>query len=433
MKLIQLIPGAGNTFYCENCLRDNGLVKALRRLGHDAVKVPLYLPILTDEPGATTEVPVFFGGINVYLQQKLSLFRKTPRWIDRLFDAPPLLRWAANKAGMTRATDLAETTLSMLRGEDGYQAKELHRLVTWLASEESVDVVHISNVLLAGMAAPIKQEMGTPVICTLQDEDIFVDPLPEPHRTEVWDTIAERAQDIDAFIAVSEYYKTHMLDKLQIPAEKIHVIYNGINVEDYPHAAVTSNPPVIGYLERQCTEKGLHLLAEAFVLLKKRGRVPHVKLRIAGGHTADDLSYIRRVRRQLEKEALLTDVEFLPNLTREEKLEFLRGLSVLSVPAVHQEAFGIYVIEALGAGVPVVQPAHGAFPELLDMTGGGKLSTPHDADSLADVLESLLLEPETAAELGRRGREVVRARFSVERMAEEFARVMQKVGPSVAL
>jgi len=433
MKIVNLTPGAGNTFYCENCLRDNGRVKTLRNLGHDVIAVPLYLPALTDEPAACSkDVPIFFGGINVYLQQKSSLFRKTPRWIDRIFDSPKLLKWVAGKASMTRYEELAETTLSMLRGEEGLQSKELDRLVTWLAAEEPPDVVHFSNALLLGMARQIKERLNVPVVCSLQDEDIMADALPEPYLTLVWETLAQRAAEVDAFIAVSNYYKDFMLERLKIPSDRVHVVYNGINLEGYElagqsHAATLPNPPVIGYLERQCRDKGLHALVDAFIVLKERNSVPGLKLRIAGGKTGDDEPFVQEIQQRITDSGLSNEVEFLSNLNREEKLDFLRTLSVMSVPAEHREAFGLYIIEALAAGVPVVQPRHGAFPEILEITGGGVLCEPDDAEALATAIETLLLNPERIRELGMQGRKVVLDNFGVEQMAYGVVRVLEKV------
>ena len=428
MKIIKLTPGAGDTFYCENCLRDSGRVKTLLKLGHDVIVVPLYLPLMTDEPEAcSSNIPIFFGGINVYLQQKSALFRKTPRWIDRIFDSRKLLKWAAGKAGMVRYEDLGETTLSMLRGEEGRQAKELDRLVEWLAAEEPPDVVHFSNALLLGMVRRIKEELRVPVVCSLQDEDILVDALLEPHRQLVWETLARRAADVDAFISVSNYYKNFMCARLGIPDDRAHVVYNGIDLEGYKPAASPPDPPVIGFLERQCRDKGLHTLAEAFVMLKKSGRVPGLKMRVAGGKTADDEPYVQEIQYRLAEQGLSEDVEFLPKLNRDERLAFLRTLSILSVPAEHKEAFGMYVIEALASAVPVVQPSHGAFPELLEATGGGILCEPNDAQSLATAIETLLLNPEHAHELGNQGRKAVLSNFSVEQMTHDVLRVLEKV------
>ena len=427
MRIVQLIPGSGNAFYCENCLRDSSLFRTLNKQGHDVVRVPLYLPIVSDEFNCYADKSVFYGGINVYLQQKSALFRKTPRWIDRALDSPRLLKWAASMGGMTKAEDLGEMTMSMLRGEEGRQRKELERLVAWLTSGNPPDVVHISNALLVGMVRRIKEELHVPVVCSLQDEDMWVDALPESQRESAWEILAQRAAEIDAFISVSKYYKELMCDRIRIPAKRVHVIYSGIELAGYQQSDLPTDPPVIGFLERQCREKGLDVLLDAFSSLRKDNPKRDLKMRIAGGRSASDNPFLKRIRQQLAKDGLSDDVEFLPSLNYQERLAFLQSLSIMSVPAEHKEAFGMYVIEALACGVPVVQPRHGAFPEVLDMTGGGVLYEPNGAPELADAIEALLLDPDHARELGRVGRKAVFENFSVERMAHDAVKVLESV------
>ena len=176
MKIIQITPGTGDSFYCDNCLRDAALVTAMRSISHDVVMVPMYLPVSSDSNQALDNTPIFFGGINVYLQQKSKLFQKTPRWLDRLFDSPKLLAWLARKSKMTNARDLAETAISMMRGEHGRQAKELNRLIEWLDSQDNrPDIICLSNILLAGLSESFKKKLGVPIVCLLQDEDAFLD------------------------------------------------------------------------------------------------------------------------------------------------------------------------------------------------------------------------------------------------------------------
>ncbi|MHC4639143.1 MAG: glycosyltransferase family 1 protein, partial [Planctomycetota bacterium] len=176
MRIAQFTPGAGDNIYCENCLRDAALVRAFRKLGHEVLMIPLYLPLRVDGTEQLSNAPIFFGGINVYLQQQSAIFRKTPRWIDRIFDMRKLLEWVSGRSGMVDAHVLGKTTISMLEGEDGRQVKELKRLVNWLSEKENKpDIVCLSNALLAGMAGRIKQKTGVPVVCMLQDEDQFLD------------------------------------------------------------------------------------------------------------------------------------------------------------------------------------------------------------------------------------------------------------------
>ncbi len=432
MRIVHITPGSGDTFYCENCIRDDIDVHALRRAGHDAMMVPLYLPPLLEGGEQVPEGPIFFGGINVYLQQKFSLFRRTPRWLDRLFDAPALLRWVGRRARMTDARALGETTLSMLRGEHGRQAKELERLVAWLAGEGRVDVVVLSNALLIGLARRIKQALGPAVACLLQDEDTFLDELPEPLRGRAWETISRRAEDVDVFIAVSRYYGEAMRRRLELPADKLRVVYAGISPAGYAPAEAPSDPPAVGYLSRMCRTKGLDILAEAFIMLKADSRFAGLKLRVAGGKTADDDAFIGAVHSRLEEAGVLADTEFLGNLHLAARQQFLPALRVLSVPERRGEAFALYVLEALAAGVPVVLPARGAAAELVEATGGGLVCEPDDPASLAEALAKLLMDADHARRLGLAGRQVVLERFTAERTAAELAGIYQEAAPRAA-
>jgi hypothetical protein len=176
MNIVQITPGAGG-MYCGNCFRDNALVAELRAMGHSTLMVPLYLPMTLDEPDQSNGVPIFFGGISVYLEQKSSLFRRLPDWLRNVLASPRLLKWASGSAAKTRPEDLGEIALSMLRGEEGNQVAELEQLVEWLRGQPKPDVIFLSNALLAGMAKRLRDELQAPVICMLQGEDGFLDSL----------------------------------------------------------------------------------------------------------------------------------------------------------------------------------------------------------------------------------------------------------------
>ena len=221
MKIAQIVPGVGNASTCVNCLRDAALLREFRKLGHEVLLVPLYLPFHPDP-----QAPIFFGGINVYLQQKSILFRKTPRWFDRIFDNQKLLEWSSRKFQMVNAKLLGQTTVSMLKGRDGYQAKEFDRLISWLDKKENrLDVVCLSNALLAGLAKPLKQTINAPIICLLQGEDKFLDELTPPYNQQGWSILAECVHEIDAFIAIDQPYAGVMKNKLKIGQDKMHVVY----------------------------------------------------------------------------------------------------------------------------------------------------------------------------------------------------------------
>ena len=428
MRIVQISPGSGDNFYCENCLRDAALVKAMRRLGHDVLMVPLYLPLQSDKTERLTNAPIFFGGVNVYLQQKFNLFRKTPRWIDRFFDSRRLLEWAGRKAGMTNARDLGETTISMLQGEHGRQVKELDRFVDWLETEEDKpDVVCLSNILLGGLARRIKERLGVPVLCLLQDEDDFLDGLTSPYAERAWTVVRERAQEVDGFVAVTRYFADAMLERLKVDADRMHVVHMGIDLDDYAPGDAQPVVPTLGYLSRMCAGRGLETLVDAFLRIKERDALRSAKLRISGGKLGSDEPFVERMRKKLQAAGVGADVEFVDTFDRESRLAFLQALTVLSVPESRPVAYGLYVLEALAMGVPVVEPAIGSFPETIEMTGGGVLYEPNTLERLVESLEPLLLDGQAARRLGAEGRAGVSKAFHIERTAEQTVRVYEHV------
>ncbi len=434
MKIILITPGTGS-YYCGVCMRDNALATELIRQGHDAMMLPLYLPLQLDETAASPDAPTFFGGINVYLQERFSIFRHTPRWLDRVFDLPGFLKMAGKRQGNANPELIGRTTCSMLQGEQGHQRKELRRLIAWLKTQEKPDAIWLSTMLLTGFARELRRELGVPVLASLQGEDEFLDGLPKPWNRRAWEIVIERSRDVDLFISPSRFYTKLMTGRMRLQPERLRLIPNGISAEGYGEPAPLPVPPVIGYLARMREEKGLGLVVEAFIMLKKRPDFEAVKLRVAGAMTAADEIYVAKLKVELAAAGLANAVEFLANIDRDEKVRFLKGLTLLSVPAIYPEAFGLYVLEAWAAGVPVVQPRHAAFTELVEATGAGRLFEADRADELASEWSQYLAAPTIAREAGLRGREAVfNGDYSIARMAENFLAATREVAgaPAVA-
>ncbi len=425
MKILQITPGAGG-MYCGACFRDNALVGAFRRLGHSATLLPLYLPLTLDEADESRGAPIFFGGINVYLEDKSAWFRKLPRFLTRWMDASWLLRYSGKYASRTRPEDVGDLTVSMLQGEEGHQARELGPLIEWLRDHEKPDVVNISNVLLMGLVRRLKSELNVPVVATLQGEDTFLDALPEANRASAWAELSARGREVDQYIAPSRYFGELMQRRMGFDADRLNVVPNGITLSGYETTTAPSDPPVLGYFARMCEDKGLDTLVKAYLLLKQRESTRRLRLKIGGGLGPSDEPLVKRLKSEMERQGCLADVSFHPNLDRTEKLAFFRDLTVFSVPSEYGESFGLYVIEALAAGVPVVQPRHAAFPEIIESTGGGTLCEPSDPKALADGIESLLADPSRAREMGERGRTAVFEKHSVDVMAEQVAGVYRR-------
>lgn len=429
MKSIHILPGSGDNFYCENCVRDNATVRALLGIGQEVVAVPMYLPQRVERVDAISKAPVFYGGVNAYLQQVSGFFRWTPRWVDRLFDSRFLLRLAARRAGSVRASALGDLTLSVMKGEDGKQKKELDRLLRWLESVERPDVVHLSTPLLMGIGLAIRKRFDLPLVCTLQDEHVWIDAMDEPHRSQCWETMAAGGREVAAFIAVSGWFGEVMKERLRIDPDRLHVIHIGVDPGDPPPAR-PPGPPAIGWLARMAESMGLPVLVEAWLRLRKTERHRAVRLHLSGGQTADDGPFLERLRARFAREGVSGDVTFFDEFGPADRRAFLDTLSVLSVPTPDGVAFGTYILEAGARGVPVVQPRIGAYPELVGATGGGVLYEPNDADALAGALGKLLDDEPGRAELGRRGRESVVRSFGLDTMARKMTELYQNIVPA---
>ena len=419
MKILQIIPGSGGSFYCGNCLRDSKYVEAIRKLGHEVVKLPMYLPLFADEQDLNRS-PVFYGAISIYLKQQYPIFRKAPEWFDNFLNSPLMLNLAANFSGSTRPKGLEEMTISMLLGEEGQQKEELERMVDWIANHYNPDVIHLSNALLLGLAHRIKQRINVPVVCSLQDEDVWVDGLEESFKKRTWQLMAEKAENVDQFIAVSDFYAKEMKGKMDLPDNKLDRLHIGVDPEDYPWLPVSEKGRNIGFVSRMCYENGLDILADAFIELKKQKGFEDVKLILTGGSTGDDTKFISRVLNNLKVHGLSDQVEIHNDFKCEGLKQFYKKVSVLSVPVRRGEAFGMYLLESMASGVPVVQPALGAFPEIIQKSGGGVVYEANVPKQLAGVLAALLSDSDQLQKLSLNGREGVGKYFNIYRQAEEL-------------
>ena len=425
MRLAYITAGAAG-MYCGSCIHDNALAAALARTATDVALIPTYTPLHTDEENVALD-RVFYGGVNIFLQQQWSFFRRTHRFFDRLLDSPWLIRTLAHFGSATDARALGPLTVSILAGEEGNQQKELDRLVAWLQRDFKPDLIQLTNALFAGMARQLKAQLGVPVLCALQGEDLFLDGLVEPYKTRAHDLLRQRAQDIDAFIAPCAHYQERMAEYLQVPRSKIHVVPLGLNLTGHGREPTAADGPCkVGYLARICPEKGFHLLVDAFRQLKEQPEFSALRLEAAGYLSAYDKPYFAEQVRKIRRWGLADSFTYHGVVDRGEKIRFLSSLHVFSVPAVYAAPKGLPVLEALANGIPVVQPDHGAFPEIIAATGGGLLVQPDSAESLAHQLAALLRDEKRRHLLGQTGQEAVHTRFHADAMAAETRAVYEQ-------
>ncbi len=427
LRIVYLTAGAASR-YCGSCLHDNGLAKSLRALGEDILLVPTFTPLRTDEENVSLD-RIFFGGVNVYLQQHSALFRHTPWFIDRLFDSPRLLNWLSRRSAGMEAAKLGALTVSTLQGEHGRQRKEIEKLVRWLESEARPDVIHLSNALLLGMAEPLRKRLSVPIVCGLAGEDWFVEQLKEPHYSEVRSLLRQRAGEVDTFVAYNRYFADFMADYMSINRSRTEVIRHGLDLDGHRLRTQTasSEPLTIGYFGRIAPEKGLHLLVESFATLNSDPALPPVRLRIGGYKSSGDEPYYETLLSQIKRLGLADRFEYVGELDRPQKIAFLHSIDVMGMATIYHESKGLSVLEAFANGVPVVAPRHGAFPEMIEHTSGGLLCEPNNPADLAAKLRQFIVDRTLIDEHGRRGHAAIHTHYSAADMARQHRELYRRV------
>jgi glycosyltransferase involved in cell wall biosynthesis len=411
MRIVHITAGAGH-MYCGSCLRDNVLARGLLEAGHDVVLVPTYTPTKTEGRDLSID-RVFMGGINVFLQEHVPLFRRVPRALSRWLDSNALLRLATRRGVSVDPHQLGRLTVSMLRGTDGPQHRSVLELVRFLADDLSPEVVNIPNSLLVALAPAVKRELGVPVVCTLQGEDHFLEGLGEPYRTEALGLIREHTKSVDAFVAVSRFGAECMSEYLGIERSRIHVVPLATDFEGHAPARLDTGPFTIGYLARVAPEKGLHVLCDFYRRLREVPGLPPSRLVVAGYLAPEHRGYIEGVHQQMAGWGLADQFEYRGELDRAGKLAFLQELSVLSVPSPKATQKGLFLLEAMASGVPVVQPLLGVFTEVVESTGGGVLTVPGDTDDWVRAIRDLWEHVERREQLGAAAYDGVRAHYGV--------------------
>jgi Glycosyltransferase len=424
MKIVYLITGSGGSFYCGNCYRDMIYLRAIRKVpGITASAIPLYLP--PDDTNIETglDKKVFFGAISMYLREKVPFLRNMPVFMDKLFDSAPMLKIAAHRAGSTRTEGLEEMTLNMIKGENAFPEKELQRLVDYLTRDGKPDIIHLSNALIIGLARRIKKKLDVKIVCSLLNEDDWIDEMAEPYQSRAWKLISKEASNVDAFLTPSNYYKEMFISKTGISGDNFQVIPLGIDPGDLAKIEKRDNYPAIGYFCRINFQNGFDKLVDAFIELKTANDLPGLTLHVSGGYTGDDKPFIADQIRKIKTNGLKSFVRIYPEFHGNSKQEFFSNIDVMSVPVRKHDGYGLYLLEANAAGVPVVQPATGAFPEIVARTMGGITYSPDSVTELSTSLLQLLKDNDFRSGLGKQGKEKVLTELSLEKMSEGLSRV----------
>ena len=419
MKILFVIPGSGDSFYCGNCFRDSLYVSALRQAGHEVLVMPLYLPLTDGSFQADT--PLFFPATTTYVRHSFFRRRPMPKWLGRLFGSQSALKFAASLAGSTSAKGMEDITLSMIYGDDNVFHEQVGSLIDWIEKHERPDIIHFSSSLLIGIAKAIKLRIQIPIVCSLQDEEIWIDSLKVKFSEIAWKGILENISYVDKYVTTSDFYRKVALSKIP-QLQEIEVIYPGVTIDQYASGAYPAHP-VIGFFYRLNQMNGLDILADAFIKLKYRNTIPHLKLKIGGGYTSHDKKYIRNIRKKLAP--YMNDVEFKEGYRLKDHTQFYREISVICVPIRFDEGVGLYLCEAFAAGRPAVEPATGSFEEVI--ADAGVIYSPNNSESLVEALEKLLTDPALYQQCCQNALRLSQNRYNSKVLSEKLLSLYQSV------
>lgn len=403
-------------------------VRAIRKVpGVTAKALPLYLPPDSEDLRNGFEKEVFFGAVSMYLRERIKIFRKMPLFLEKIFDSTPLLRLAARLSGTTNSEGLEELTLNMIEGDNAFKPREVDRLVRYLKKEGEPDVIHLSNALILGLARQLKQRMNVKIVCSLLNEDDWIDDMAEPFRVRAWSLIAKETSYVDSFITPSKYSKDHFIKKTGVSGDNIHIVPLGFDPEISGSGREIPQTPSLGFFNRVSSHNGFDKLTDAFIEIRERDLVPGLTLHVCGGFTGVDKPFIAEQISKLKSKGLKQFVRIYPEFIGDKKAEFFRNVNVISVPVRKYDGYGFYLLEANAAGVPVVQPATGAFPEIIEMTGGGMIYKPDSHSALVDALVTLLNDQDLQEKYGNDGNRNVREQLSLSKMTGNLSAVYRSL------
>ncbi len=403
-------------------------LRAIRKVpGISARGIPLYLPPDKKASKNSFDDEVFFGAISMYLREKVPVFRNMPLLLEKFFDSPPFLKLASHMAGTTRTEGLEDLTLNMIEGDNAFRKNEVDRLVQYLTKDGKPDIIHLSNALILGLARQLKNRIDIRIVCSLLNEDDWVDEMAEPYRSKAWEMIGREAVHVDKFITPSNYYKELFVKRTGLKGDNIHVIPLGFDPEILPDRPESTRPPALGYFCRINQQNGFDKLTDAFIKLKSENLLPDLVLNVCGGYTGDDKPFIASQIKKIREYGFQKSVRIYPEFDGNAKIGFFNDVDVISVPVRKYDGYGLYILEANSAGVPVVQPATGAFPEIIKMTGGGLTYSPDTIDALSAALLSMLNDKDLRIRLGKAGQETVRKELSLEKMSVGLSNVYSNI------
>ncbi|MBE3086862.1 MAG: glycosyltransferase family 4 protein [Bacteroidetes bacterium] len=217
------------------------------------------------------------------------------------------------------------------------------------------------------------------------------------------------------------------ISKTGVSGVNFHIIPLAIDAGDSNIIQKRDNYPALGYFCRINSQNGFDKLVDAFVELKTGNNLPGLTLHVSGGYTGDDKSFIAEQIKKIKTHGLKSFIRIYPEFQGNSKHEFFSNIDIMSVPVRKHDGYGLYILEANAAGIPVVQPATGAFPEIIEKTMGGITYSPDTVAELSANLLKLFKDSNLRVQLGKNGREKVNNELSLDKMTDGLSEVYNSI------
>ena len=421
MRIAFIIAGTGHT-YCGSCLRDHCYARELLAMGDDVLLLPAYLPPRFEHEHPPASHTVLLGGISVYLLASFPWARQLPAALLRGLNHPWILRVVGRRQQATDAGRLGQLAVEMLKGSRGGAAREFH-LAAETVRRLKPDVVVLPNLMLVPLA-PLLQECDTRVVVIAAGEEPFIDELGTDPAREVWHWISHWLPSVDAVITCSHYYAERIKQRTGTRSA-FHVVPLPVGLPNQTPEKATADAPLrIAYFSRLVPQKGLDLLIEAVGQLRRSQPAPRLRLEIAGsgGLTPCARECFVQAGRLIGSE----NWEYVGELPTAEKWQFLARADLWALPSRTDDSQCLAALEAAGAGTPIVVPARGWYPELVEQLGGGVLFQPEQVEALAEAIAQLATQPSLRRTLGQRARETVCRRHAAPIATRAFRQALEQ-------
>lgn len=423
MRILYLV-GGKNAYWGEATARDVAFVQGLAKGGHEVAAVSLSgSPQVEDADDAALFHPLGQGK----LQAMFPRLTRIPSTLTGLIKKPrPVVNMTsfAIDGHVDRAGPQA---VNRLAGRDAQLRRDFARLIEYLkVNQFQPDVIILSNVMLSGLAEPLRGALGSRIVCLSQGSDRVIENLAEPYRSDARKLARKNARLMAMIVATSRFFAIRATEFLAVPPSRVKVVPPGVDLARLVnHAPRVREPFVIGFFAPISNRTGLDILVDSVDSLVRDTEVDP-QLWIAG--PVEDSRYWQRILRRLDANALKNRYRVLGPLDLKGRREFFPKLSVFAVSSREPESKGVIILEAMAMGIPVIGPSCGIIPEIFQYANGGLLvSSESPVWMYAQAFELLATIPETADQMGKTAAEGVARHFSVERSSAQLAALLEEV------